>query len=115
MPNPISVAERLVVHTGRSRSMVMSTRASATRVSTTIQAPAITTEAASRPSVAADVQPQLEPSLTATSSATSQPASSTPPGQSILPGLRIGDSGITNMVTSAAGTTASSGSQNSQW
>src|SRR5690349_7823198 len=115
MPKPIRVADRLVVQTGRRRSMAMSTSGSAIRCSTTTQATASIAASANSPSVCADPQPQLGPSLTATSSATSQPASSTPPGRSIFPGLRIGDSGTISMVTMVAGTIASSGSQNSQW
>ena len=115
MPKPISVAERFVAHTGRSRSIVMSTSGSAIRDSTTTQATTASTDAASRPSVAADSQPQLGPSLTATSSVTSQAASSRPPAQSTLPGVRIGDSGIITIVMIATGMITASGSQNSQW
>src|SRR3954469_16965869 len=115
MPKPISVADRFVAHTGRSRSIAMSTSGSAIRDSTPTQTTTASTENANRPSVSADVQPQLGPSLTATSRATSQAASSTPPAQSTLPGVRIGDSGIITIVVIATGTIAASGSQNSQW
>ena len=115
MPKQISVADRFVAQTGRSRSIVMSTSGSTIRDSTATHATTASAANASRPSVGADVQPQLGPSLTATSSATSQVASSRPPAQSTLPGERIGDSGIITIVTIATGTIAASGSQNSQW
>src|SRR5262249_39379056 len=70
---------------------------------------------ANSPIVTGDVQPQVEPSLTGTSSATSQPPRSTAPVQSTVPGARIGDSGTKISVPTAAATTPPSGIQNSQW
>jgi hypothetical protein len=65
--------------------------------------------------VRADVQPQLAPSLTATSSATSQPESRSPPSGSMRPGVRIGDSGTKTTMPAVAIATPTSGNQNSQW
>ena len=62
------------------------------------QTTAITAASTSRPIVFGDPQPQVGASLTATSSATSQPESSTAPSQWTLPGARIVDSGMRTIV-----------------
>src|SRR5947209_479378 len=93
IPNPNTSAARLVVHTGRSRIIRMSTSGAALRDSAHTHAGTSTSAAANKPSVRTDVQPQLAPSLTGTSNATSQPASRTAPSGSIRPGVRTGDSG----------------------
>ena len=115
IPKPRTSAARLVVHTGRRRIMRMSTSGSSLRDSTRTHAAARTIAAASEPSVPAEIHPQLEPSLTGTSKATSQPASSRAPAGLIRPGVRTGDSGTNTTIPTAAATTATSGSQNSQW
>ena len=95
--------------------MRMSTTGASLRDSAHTQTRIRTAASTKRPIVFPEVQPQLPPSLTGTSSATSQPASSTAPIGSIRPGVRTGDSGTNTIVPTAAATTATSGSQNSQW
>src|SRR3954465_15967438 len=115
MPNLGTPAERFGAHTGPPGSMVMSTSGSAMRGLPTTHTTTANIATRNRPIVGGEVQPQLGPSLTATSSATSQVASSSPPAQSTLPGVRIGDSGIITIVMTATGISTASGSQNSQW
>ena len=84
------------------------------RDSAQTHAAASTAARPNKPSVRTEVQPQLAPSLTGTSNATSQPARRTAPTGSIRPGVRIGDSGTNTTIPAVATTTATSGSQNSQ-
>ena len=63
----------------------------------------------------AEAQPQLGASLTATSSATSHPDSSTAGGQLIRPAARTGDSGTNSTAAIPAAMVRIIGSQNSQW
>src|SRR6478752_2081424 len=115
MPKPSTSAARLVVHTGPSRIICMSTSGERLRDSTRTQSGISTTASANRPSVRADVQPQLEPWLTGTSRAISHAASSTAPSQSIRPRVLTGDSGTKTTIPMVATITAPSGNQNSQW
>ena len=94
--------------------MRMSTSGTFVRHSTRTQMTSSTAAATSRPIVRAEVQPQFEPSLTATSRAMSQPASRIAPGMSTRPAVLIGDSGTKKTVPSVATTTAISGNQKSQ-
>ena len=93
IPKPMTSAARLVVHTGRSRIIRMSTSGAALRDSTHIQVGNTTAAIANRPSVRGDSHPHVGPWLMGTRKATSHPASSTAPSGSTLPGVRIGDSG----------------------
>src|SRR5436190_10925370 len=93
MPKPSTNAARFVVHTGARRIMRMSTSGAELRVSAQTHAAASMTARTSRPIVRVDVQPQLEPWLTGTSNATSQPERNNAGTGSILPSVRIGDSG----------------------
>src|SRR2546430_1372070 len=115
IPNPSTSAARLVVQTPRSRIMRISTRGARLRDSAQNQTGNRIAAIAKRPSVRAEVQPQLEPSLTGTSKATSQPDSSTAPVGSIRPRVRTGDPGTNTIVPTVAATTATSGNQNSHW
>ena len=85
------------------------------RHSTHAHRAASTTAATSSPITFGEDQPHSGASLTATSSATSQADSRTAASQAILPGVRIGDSGMTKCVATAASATAMPGIQNSQW
>src|SRR5215472_162267 len=114
MPTPMSSATRLFVQTARRRIMVMSISGVAARSSAATQIAASTTAAASSPITRAEPQPQSEASLSASSSATSQPDSSTAGSQLIRPGLRTGDSGTNSSAPTAAAIVRNSGSQNSQ-
>src|SRR5438552_2457341 len=109
IPKPNTSAARFVVHTGRSLIMRMSTSGALLRDSAHTHAAASTTALAKSPTVRADVHPQLGPSLTGTSSATSQPASRTAPVGSMRPGIRIGDSGTNTKIPAVAAATATSG------
>ena len=115
IPKPSTRAARFVVHTGRSRIICMSTSGARLRDSDQTQTGISTAAAANRRSVFGDVQPQVGPWLTGTSSATSQAASSTAPSGSIRPRVFTGDSGTKTMIPMAAMITAISGNQNSQW
>src|SRR3954451_25129984 len=114
MPNPSTSAARFVVHTGRSRIICMSTSGARLRDSDQTHTGISTAAAAKRRSVFGDVQPQLAPWPTGTSSATSHPASSTAPSGSIRPRVFTGDSGTKTMIPTVAMITAISGNQNSQ-
>src|SRR5690349_13420639 len=114
MPKPNTSAARFVVQTPRSRIMRMSTTGARLRDSAQIQTGISTAATAKSASVLPDVQPQLSPSLTGISSATSQPESSAAPTGSILPGVWTGDSGTKKIVPTIEATTATSGNQKSQ-
>jgi hypothetical protein len=92
----------------------MSISGFAERASDTSQPISSTPASASRPSTGRDVQPQVAPLLTGSSSATSQPESSRVPAQLIRPGERIGDSGTNRCAASAVRATTTIGIQNSQ-
>ena len=111
---PMSSATRLFVHTPGRRIIFMSINGVAARSSDQTQAAARSTAPASSPMTAGDPQPQSDASLSGTSSATSQPDSSTAGSQLIVPGLRIGDCGTNSTAPTAAITVAMPGSQNSQ-
>ena len=115
MPKPSTSAARLVVHTGRSRIICMSTSGERVRDSTQTQTGISNRGHAKRPIVLGEVQPHDAPSLTGTSSATSQAASSTAPSESIRPRVLTGDSGTKTMIPTVATITAISGNQKSQW
>jgi len=74
-----------------------------------------TPPSASNPSVRADIQPHLLPSLIASSRPASPVDISAAPSQLILPGVLIGDSGTKKWASSVAPMIATSGIQNSQW
>src|SRR5512132_881384 len=114
-PKPSTKAARLVVHTGRSRIICMSTSGERLRDSAQTQTGISTAAAAKRTSVRGDVQPQVAPWLTGTSSVTSQAPSSTAPSQSIRPRVLTGDSGTKTTIPIVATITAPSGNQKSQW
>ena len=65
--------------------------------------------------MATEVQPQSEPSLTASSRASSQPDSVTAAEMLTRPGERTGDSGIKSSVATIAIRAMPPGIQNSQW
>src|SRR3984957_15523699 len=113
-PMPISSATRLFVQTPGRRIIFMSISGVTARSSDQTQAAASSTAAASSPMTAGDPQPQSGASLSGTSSATSQPDSSTAGSQLIVPGLRIGDWGTNSIAPIAATAVAMPGSQNSQ-
>ena len=113
-PMPMSSATRLFVQTPGRRIIFMSISGVAARSSDQTQAAASSTAAASSPMTAGDPQPQSDASLSGTSSATSQPDSSTAGSQLIVPGLRMGDWGTNSTAPTAAITVAMPGSQNSQ-
>src|SRR6185437_13198853 len=114
-PKPSASAARFVVHTGRRRIICMSTSGARLRDSAQTQTGISTAAAANRTSVFGDVQPQVGPWLTGTSSANSQAASSTAPSGSIRPRVLTGDSGTKRTIPIVATITAPSGNQNSQW
>src|SRR5476649_1539270 len=114
IPKPKTNPVRFVVHTGRSRIILMSTSGSVIRVSTSTQTTSSTTDAAKRPSTRGDDQPQSDPSLTPTRRATSQADMSSAPTQSTLPGARTGDSGTKKTIPAVAPTMPISGNQKSQ-
>ena len=91
--NPAMSAVVFVSNTGRWLIIRMSTIGSATRSSVRIQLRGDTALASISPRNGADVQPQLSPSVSATSSETSAPASSSAPGMSSRVRDLIGDSG----------------------
>ena len=93
MAKPAMSATMLVQKTARSRIIPICTIGSGTRSSTSTQRARMTIEAAPRPSVSALVQPQLSPSLRATSRATRPADRVAAPGQSRRDGVRTGDSG----------------------
>src|SRR5690349_21618752 len=93
IPNPITRAARLVVHTGRSRIIRMSTSGAALRPSAHTHIGRTAAATAKSPSVRPESHPQVGPSLIGTRKATSQPESRTAPSGSTRPGVRIGDSG----------------------
>src|SRR6185437_11524180 len=63
----------------------------------------------------AEPQPQVGASLTARSSATSQPESRIAPSQWTFPGARTGDSGMNTSVATMDTSVTTPGIQNSQW
>ena len=81
MPKPISSAAALVVQTPLNRIILMSTSGCRERLSAVTHAAANTADATTRPMVFVDPQPQADPSLTATSRATSQAERRRPPSQ----------------------------------
>ena len=81
----------------------MSTSGSGWRISKPIQASVKAIASAITPIVVGDIQPQVSPSLTATSSATRPPVSRAAPPQSTLAGLLTGDSGMNRWVAITAG------------
>ena len=89
MPKPSRSAAAFVVQTPLNRIILMSTSGCRERLSALTQAAADTADATTRPMVFPDPQPQADPSLTATSRATSQAERSRPPSQWMLPGARI--------------------------
>src|SRR5262245_51436079 len=86
-------AVMFVSSTGRSVSTRMSISGSSVWSSSTTQRTALTADTANSPSVAGDIQPQLEPSDRATSSVTRTTDMRIAPGTSILELDRTGDSG----------------------
>jgi hypothetical protein len=90
---PAISAVVFVRSTGRWLIIRMSTIGSATRNSVRIQVASSTALAAISPRNGRDVQPQLSPSVSATSRETSAPASNTAPGMSTRVRDLIGDSG----------------------
>ena len=95
--------------------MCMSTSGCFERASAQTQRAASTPASASNPIVFGEPQPQVGASLTATSSAISQPESSAAPAQWTLPGARIVDSGIRKIDATVEISVTTSGIQNSQW
>ena len=114
IPTPISSATRLLVHTAVCRIIRMSISGVAARSSANSQPAASTSARAISPITRPDPQPQDGASLSATSSATSHPDSSTAGSHEIRPGVRTCDSGTNKIAATAATTVKISGSQNSQ-
>ena len=96
MPNiakPATSAVELVKSTCRIAIMRMSTIGSGTRSSASPHATKNTSATTPSASVRVDVQPQLSPSVSATSIAINPPESSVAPTKSTRDGVLIGDSG----------------------
>src|ERR1700744_2405034 len=110
----MSSATTLFVQTPGRRIIFMSISGGAARNSDQTQATATSTAAANSPRTAGEPQPQSDASLNGTSSATSQPDSSTAGSQLIVPRPRTGDWGMNTTAPTAAITVARPGSQNSQ-
>ena len=110
----MSSATTLFVQTPGRRIIFMSISGVAARSSDQTQAAASSTAAANSPRTAGEPQPQSDASLNGTSSATSQPDSSTAGSQLIVPRPRTGDCGMNSTEPTAAITVAMPGSQNSQ-
>ena len=83
----------------------MSTIGSGTRSSTSPQVAPSTAAAAKRPKVGADVQPQLSPSVSATSNEISAPERRIAPGMSTREGVFTGDSGTKKCTSTIAAAT----------
>src|SRR4051812_7190906 len=115
MPKPNSVAATFVHQTVGILIIRTSTSGWSERSSISTQAANSTTAAANRPRMRGDVQPQSEPSLTPSSSATSQPDSVSTAAIETRPGEVTGDSGIRNSVATMAIAAIAPGIQNSQW
>src|ERR1700733_3110861 len=113
-PTPMSSATRWFVQTPGRRIIFMSISGVAARSSDQTQAAASSTAAANSPRTVGEPQPQSDASLSGTSSATSQPDSSTAGSQLIVPRLRAGDWGMNSTAPTAAITVTMPGSQNSQ-
>ncbi len=114
MQMPSSRAVRFVVHTAGWRIICMSMRGAFARVSTRAQITPMMTASRKSPSVFHESQPQDEPWLMPSSSATSQPESSRAPGMLTVPAVRTGDSGTSSQVATAAATMMMPGMMNSQ-
>ena len=93
MPTPSRTATRFVVHTPFSRIIRMSTSGSSARSSAGIHSSTSKAPSASSASVRPDVQPQVLPSLIASSTPPSPADMSSAPSQLIFPGVLTGDSG----------------------
>jgi hypothetical protein len=115
MPAPSRKATRLVRQTAGRRMIRMSTSGSRLRSSTHTHSPSTTRPATARPSVRTEPQPQLGASLIASSTAARPTESSAAAVKLIRLGALIGDSGTKRAVATAATTTVTSGTQNSQW
>ena len=105
----------MLVQTAFCRIIFMSMSGVVARSSAPSQPAIRMTAAASSPSTLAEPHPQLGPSLSATSRATSQADSRIAGRKLIRPGVRISDSGTNRTAAIAAATVRISGSQNSQW
>ena len=114
MPKPNSVAATFVHHTVGIRIIRTSTSGWSERSSIVTQATNSSAAATNRPSTRGDVQPQFDPSLTPSSSATSQPDNVTAAEMLTRPGERTGDSGIRSSVATIAISAIPPGIQNSQ-
>src|SRR6185295_12030378 len=115
IPAPSRKATRFVRHTAGSCITRMSTSGSRLRSSTHTQIASTTKPKAVRPIVRAEPQPQLGASLIASSTAARPAESRAAASQLMRLGALIGDSGTNRAVATAATTTATSGTQNSQW
>ena len=98
---PEIIVAMFVSSTGRCDSILMSTIGALERSSTSAQRTKNAAAAAPRPSRRSEVQPQVSPSVSATSNESKPPESSNAPGMSTREGDRIGDSG-TYRCTSAS-------------
>src|SRR6201995_1608667 len=105
-PTPISSATTLLVQTPGRRIIFMSISGVAARSSDQTQAAASTTAAANSPRTTGEPQPQSDASLNGTSSATSQPDSSTAGSQLNVPRPRPRDWGASSTEPAAAITVA---------
>jgi hypothetical protein len=110
MPNPSSRAATFVVQTRVNRIIFMSTSGCGERLSALTHAAASSADSANRPSVFADAQRHVGPSLTATS----QAERSAPPSQWMAPGARTADSGMKAIAAATATDVTPSGIQKSQ-
>jgi hypothetical protein len=115
MPNPNSMAARLVVHTSGMRIIFISTSGDSERVSEVIQSTTRTDERTKSPMTLGSPQPMTGPSETPRSPADNQPDISTAPVTLMRPGVRIGDSGMNTTVAMAAARHGTRGIQKSQW
>ena len=111
IPNPKSMAQRLVVHTSGMRIIFMSTSGDVDRFSERIHNTIRTAASRKSPITHGSPQPMVGPSETASSPATSQPDMSSAPMVLMRPGVRMGDSGTNRMVMTVATTHRISGAQ----
>ena len=115
MPEPINRATTLAANTVGMRIIFMSMRGWCERLSTRTHNGSSTTAPASRPSTLGEPQPHDGAWLSASSSATSQPASRTAPHQFTFPDVRTGEAGTKKWAPTAARLVMIAGIQNSQW
>jgi hypothetical protein len=111
---PATSAVKFVKSTCRIAIIRMSTIGSGTRSSASAHVTKKISATAASTSVGVDVQPQLSPSVSATSIAISPPESSVAPTKSTREGVLIGDSGTNRCTSTAAAAMLIAPTMNSQ-